>query len=164
MTEAERERERDTKHHKTYFFHVLPRLWDAALEAARRWIAFEPQSLNPRCAEAFAQAGSQEPRCFYQFCMKAFLCVGTLQRNANCCSSSGFKDLNKGQIGHQPWHRPWRPGWSCFALRLSEPGTWCSKTTGTLLPSVSRCWRFHVHWKHFWVTQTTHCDPCPWSC
>ena len=36
-----------------------PRLWDAALEAARRWIAFEPQSLNPRCAEAFAQAGSQ---------------------------------------------------------------------------------------------------------
>ena len=35
------------------------RLWDSALEAARRWIAFEPQSLNPRCAEAFAQAGSQ---------------------------------------------------------------------------------------------------------
>ena len=31
-----------------------------ALEAARRWIAFEPQSLNPRCAEAFAQAGSQD--------------------------------------------------------------------------------------------------------
>ena len=36
------------------------RLWDAALESARRWIAFEPQSLNPRCAEAFAQAGSQD--------------------------------------------------------------------------------------------------------
>jgi len=36
------------------------KLWDVALEAARRWIAFEPQSLNPRCAEAFAQAGSQE--------------------------------------------------------------------------------------------------------
>lgn len=36
------------------------KLWDSALEAARRWIAFEPQSLNPRCAEAFAQAGSQE--------------------------------------------------------------------------------------------------------
>lgn len=36
------------------------KLWDAALEAARRWIAFEPQSLNPRCAEAFAQAGSQD--------------------------------------------------------------------------------------------------------
>lgn len=36
------------------------KLWDAALESARRWIAFEPQSLNPRCAEAFAQAGSQD--------------------------------------------------------------------------------------------------------
>ncbi|CAE7740722.1 unnamed protein product [Symbiodinium pilosum] len=36
------------------------KLWDVALEAARRWIAFEPHSLNPRCAEAFAQAGTQE--------------------------------------------------------------------------------------------------------
>ncbi|CAJ1402228.1 unnamed protein product [Effrenium voratum] len=36
------------------------KLWDSALESARRWIAFEPQALNPRCAEAFAQAGSQE--------------------------------------------------------------------------------------------------------
>lgn len=36
------------------------KLWDAALESARRWIAFEPRALNPRCAEAFALAGSQQ--------------------------------------------------------------------------------------------------------
>ena len=39
-----------------------------ALEAARRWIAFEPQSLNPRCAEAFAQAGSQDAEIRQRFC------------------------------------------------------------------------------------------------
>eukprot|EP00931_Biecheleriopsis_adriatica_P045848 TRINITY_DN26272_c0_g1_i1.p1 TRINITY_DN26272_c0_g1~~TRINITY_DN26272_c0_g1_i1.p1 ORF type:complete len:852 (+),score=186.31 TRINITY_DN26272_c0_g1_i1:214-2556(+) len=36
------------------------KLWDAALEAAKRWITMEPRSLNPRCAYAFAQAGTQD--------------------------------------------------------------------------------------------------------
>ncbi|CAE8723363.1 unnamed protein product [Polarella glacialis] len=36
------------------------KLWDAALDSARRWIAFEPRALGPRCAEAFALAGTQQ--------------------------------------------------------------------------------------------------------
>ena len=62
-----------------------PRLWDAALEAARRWVAFEPQSLNPRCAEAFAQAGSQVQLRSAAFCWTLMcfdvLCKYTLNLN-----------------------------------------------------------------------------------
>lgn len=36
------------------------KLWDAALRAARRWIAFDPYSVAPRNAEALALIGCQE--------------------------------------------------------------------------------------------------------
>lgn len=36
------------------------RIWDAALEAARRWADYYPNSVHPRIAEAFALAGQKQ--------------------------------------------------------------------------------------------------------